>query len=129
MAGEMTKDEVTEENYPDHFRIAKFLGGSVEPFDQYQGPYIQSPKLGRLWLEYRPEWRGFIVGEGPVFFLDKESALAEGKQALGTIPLPPEELVAPCNDLLAYYVVNNYATTIASGSTMTDLMYSLEAAL
>lgn len=40
MAGEMTKEDVTREEYPLHFAIADALGGTVEPFDVYQGPYI-----------------------------------------------------------------------------------------
>lgn len=40
MTGEMIKSDVTEEAFPVHFAIAKALGGTVEPFDQYQGPYV-----------------------------------------------------------------------------------------
>lgn len=40
MTGEMYKSDVTEEEYPLHFAIAKALGGTVEPFDVYQGPYV-----------------------------------------------------------------------------------------
>ncbi len=40
MTGEMIKSDVTREAYPLHFAIADELGGSVEPFDQYQGPYV-----------------------------------------------------------------------------------------
>ena len=40
MTGEMLKEEVTRDNYPLYFKIADALGGTVEPFDQYQGPYI-----------------------------------------------------------------------------------------
>ena len=40
MTGEMYKNDVTREEYPIHFEIADDLGGSVEPFDQYQGPYV-----------------------------------------------------------------------------------------
>ena len=40
MAGEMTASEVTRENFPIHFAIADALGGTVHPFDYYQGPYI-----------------------------------------------------------------------------------------
>ena len=40
MTGEMCRSELTAEAYPIHFAIAKALGGSVEPFDQYQGPYV-----------------------------------------------------------------------------------------
>lgn len=40
MAGEMHISEVTKENFPLHFAIAEAFGGTVHPFDQYQGPYI-----------------------------------------------------------------------------------------
>lgn len=40
MTGEMYKSDVTEEEYPLHFAIAKALHGTVEPFDVYQGPYV-----------------------------------------------------------------------------------------
>jgi hypothetical protein len=40
MTGEMIRSEVTREAYPLHFAIADEFGGSVEPFDQYQGPYV-----------------------------------------------------------------------------------------
>ena len=49
MTGEMHESEVTREAYPLHFAIADELGGEVRPFDQYQGPYVQTPK-GNLWL-------------------------------------------------------------------------------
>jgi len=40
MTGEMFKEDVTREAYPLHFAIADALGGTVKPFDQYQGPYV-----------------------------------------------------------------------------------------
>ena len=50
MTGEMHESEVTSEAYPIHFAIANEIGGTVRPFDQYQGPYILSAKGHRLWL-------------------------------------------------------------------------------
>lgn len=51
MTGEMHKSEVTPENFPHHFRaIRNHKGAQVLPFDQYQGPYVHIPKLGRFWL-------------------------------------------------------------------------------
>lgn len=41
MTGEMSKDDVTRDEFPLHFAIADALGGTVEPFDVYQGPYIK----------------------------------------------------------------------------------------
>ncbi len=40
MTGEMYKSDVTPDAYPLHFAIAKAVGGSVEPFGVYQGPYV-----------------------------------------------------------------------------------------
>jgi hypothetical protein len=51
MTGEMSRSEVTPEAYPAHFAIAKAYNGSVEPFDQYQGPYVLVPGYGRLWVQ------------------------------------------------------------------------------
>lgn len=53
MTGEMSRDEVTRENYPLYFACVDALGRSdvtVEPFDQYQGPYIRVPGKGRYFL-------------------------------------------------------------------------------
>lgn len=63
MTGEMSRDEVTEENFPIHFAIAKALGGTVHPFDQYQGPYISNfPDVGaKLWLQVHGEGPGFQI--------------------------------------------------------------------
>jgi hypothetical protein len=41
MSGEMHPSEVTAENFPLHFAVVKEFGGDVQPFDQYQGPYIR----------------------------------------------------------------------------------------
>ncbi len=40
MTGEMYQSDVTREAYPLHFAVADALGGVVNPFDQYQGPYV-----------------------------------------------------------------------------------------
>lgn len=50
MTGEMHKSEVTKESYPCHFAVAEKYQGTVEPFDQYQGPYVHIPGKGRFWL-------------------------------------------------------------------------------
>lgn len=49
MTGEMSREEVTPEAYPLHFAIADALGGSVHPFDQYQGPFV-SAEREKFWL-------------------------------------------------------------------------------
>lgn len=49
MTGEMSKADVTREAFPVHFAIADELGGSVHPFDVYQGPYIRA-RGHKLWL-------------------------------------------------------------------------------
>jgi hypothetical protein len=51
MTGEMCKDDVTREEFPLHFAVADAVpGASVEPWDVYQGPYIQLPGYGCYWL-------------------------------------------------------------------------------
>ncbi len=50
MTGEMSKADVTEEAFPVHFAIAAACGGTVKPFDVYQGPYILTPTGERLFL-------------------------------------------------------------------------------
>jgi len=50
MTGEMSQADVTEEAWPIHFAIAKEFGGTVRPFDVYQGPYIYIPSKGRVWV-------------------------------------------------------------------------------
>ena len=49
MTGEMSYDDLTPEEFPLHFAIAEALGGTVRPFDKYQGPYVTVPN-GNLWL-------------------------------------------------------------------------------
>ena len=46
----MCREEVTAEAYPLHFAIAKAFKGTVEPFEQYQGPYVLTPK-GKFWIQ------------------------------------------------------------------------------
>lgn len=58
MTGEMSRSEVTPEAYPVHFAIANALGGTVHPFDQYQGPFV-SAAGHRLWLT--GEGDGFVA--------------------------------------------------------------------
>ena len=49
MTGEMHYSEVTRDEYPWHFAIADALGGTVEPFDHYQGPYVRVDGC-RVWI-------------------------------------------------------------------------------
>lgn len=49
MTGEMSQADVTPEAYPWHFRVVAEYGGTVEPFDQYQGPYIFRDGV-RYWM-------------------------------------------------------------------------------
>src|SRR5271157_830423 len=49
--GEQSSDDVTRKEYPLWYLIADALGGTVEPFDVYQGPYITVPgNEGRLFI-------------------------------------------------------------------------------
>jgi hypothetical protein len=82
--GEMHPSEVTKENWPIHFAIAEALGGTVQPFDQYQGPYIsiggdirsgsgyyagtpRIPGVVRLWVQVKDD-----SGFGTVYNEDNE---------------------------------------------------------
>ena len=49
MTGEMSCEEVTRESFPLHFAIADAFNGTVEPFDQYQGPYVLANGQ-RFWI-------------------------------------------------------------------------------
>lgn len=62
MTGEMSKRDVTREAYPWHFAIADLLGGTVEPFDVYQGPFVDTP-CGRFWLCSDDGESGYIYNE------------------------------------------------------------------
>lgn len=46
MAGEQSESDVTREEFPVHFAIADKIGGTVRPFDVYQGPYIYTDAAG-----------------------------------------------------------------------------------
>ncbi len=51
MTGEMSKEEVTRDAYPMYFAAADLIpNATVEPFDQYQGPYIHVPGRGQFFL-------------------------------------------------------------------------------
>lgn len=63
MTGEMSKADVTREAYPIHFEIADAIGGTVEPFDVYQGPYIATPDGVRLFVCSDDGCNAFIWNE------------------------------------------------------------------
>lgn len=82
MTGEMSRDDVTEEAFPIHFAIAKELGGTVEPFDVYQGPYIQLDGA-RLWLSSEDGIGAYVFNEttrckSEDFFFANMAATDEG---------------------------------------------------
>ena len=64
MTGEMHPSEVTREAYPLHFAVADALGGTVHPFDQYQGPYVSiGPDIRtrvRSWALHHPRGLGIV---------------------------------------------------------------------
>jgi hypothetical protein len=54
MTGEMAQSEVTRENYPELYALRDALkrrGIKSQPraFDQYQGPYLAIPGIGKVW--------------------------------------------------------------------------------
>ena len=90
--GEMSREDVTRETYPAHFAIADALEGTVEPFDVYQGPYIDT-KYGRLFIATEEGglatvWNEANTNESNAFFYDNENEAVDA--ALSTIPNPPE---------------------------------------
>lgn len=67
VAGEMSQSEVTRENYPGLFALRDALKrrGIVSyprAFDQYQGPYLSVPGVGKVWYT-----DGYYQGVGPVY--------------------------------------------------------------
>ena len=67
MTGEMY--EATRDEWPTHFAIADAVGGTVQPFDQYQGPYIvveSDIRIGNTPYAYAPPGpvRLWMVEEG-----------------------------------------------------------------
>jgi hypothetical protein len=90
--GEMSRGDVTREAYPAHFAIAEALGGTVEPFDVYQGLYVDT-KFGRLFISMEDGgmatvWNEANTNESNAFFYDDENSAVDA--ALSTIPNPPE---------------------------------------
>jgi len=92
MTGEMSKSEVTRESYPAFFRLKDEIrrrynvNVTVEPWDQYWGPYVLVDHKVKVWAgrEFQPhgvrnpwmvEWRGDFKevnsGKGVYQELDK----------------------------------------------------------
>jgi hypothetical protein len=96
MTGEMSRDEVTRESYPLHFALGDKLGGTVRPFDQYQGPFLSSPR-GVFWLisgdGYHCRWyegNGSLVSESFAYD-DSDGAAAAGEALAGGIGFPVDD--------------------------------------
>lgn len=90
MTGEMNKADVTREDYPLHFAIADALGGTVEPFDVYQGPYVSTTANGWAWPV-----RLFIGSDdGATAYVWNETARKQSKPFLYNGPLAEREAVA-----------------------------------
>ena len=92
--GEMSRSDVTPENYPIHFAIADAIGGTVEPFDVYQGPYIDTAQGYRLFVTDEEGgmaviWRDRLgdptdIAESNAFYHDDEEGAVEA--ALSLLP-------------------------------------------
>jgi|TARA_R100001530_G_C4231517_1_gene132776 hypothetical protein len=68
MTGEMSwinqdGEDSNGDEWRTHAAVAKAVGGTLRPFDVYQGPYISLPKGGRLWL-------GCLDGIEGTFYID-----------------------------------------------------------
>jgi hypothetical protein len=64
--GEMSQAELDQngrQEWPLHFAIADALGGVVKPFDQYQGPYVELPEEGRLFIYSEDGAEGVVWNE------------------------------------------------------------------
>lgn len=92
MTGEMVQSEVTREAYPAMFALRDALkrrGIPSEPraFDQYQGPYLSVPSVGKVW---------YYSGEanGTLFVIDNGIAPAFG----GTFQTEGALVVQPADD-------------------------------
>ena len=90
--GEMSKADVTREAYPIHFAIADAVGGTVEPFDVYQGPYISTDQ-GKLFITVEEGgmatvWNESTHNESNAFFYDDESGAIDA--ALSVLPKKPK---------------------------------------
>ena len=48
--GGQSESDISREEYPAWYAIADALNGEVYPFDVYQGPYIEIPGEGRLFI-------------------------------------------------------------------------------
>lgn len=70
MAGEMSREEVTRESYPDLFELrdalaAQGIESEPRPFDQYQGPYLYVPGVCRAWYDGSDiEGISFVIERG-----------------------------------------------------------------
>jgi hypothetical protein len=64
--GEMSQEELDasgRQEWPLHYVIADILGGVVHPFDQYQGPYVEFPDEGRLFIYSEDGVEGAVFNE------------------------------------------------------------------
>lgn len=88
-AGEMS--EVDHETYPQWFQMAEALGGTVEPFDQYQGPYVHVPGIGKFWINDKTGDNDFVVFNesngrtSPVDLYYGEGGITAGDAAMNTL--------------------------------------------
>ena len=69
MTGEMSAAEVTSENFPGLFELADGLAAAgieahPRPFDQYLGPYLYVPQVGKLWYDSEAAGEMFLLDTG-----------------------------------------------------------------
>ena len=93
MAGEMSQSEVTPESYPALFKLRDSLkrrGIMSEPraFDQYQGPYLNVPNVGRVWIAEN------FTPFGPLFTIER---------SLGNFEIHGARFIYPPSDRTVAY--------------------------
>lgn len=92
-AGGQSPEDVSREEYPIWYIIADALGGTVEPFDVYQGPYITVPgNEGRLFIVTEDGvtaqvWNEHTNAISDEFWVEDENTAVDA--AISILPNPP----------------------------------------
>jgi hypothetical protein len=105
--GEQSAEDLTREEWPMWYAIADALGGTVEPFDVYQGPYISVPgENGRLFIVtedgvWGQVWNEATQQSSSQFDMENENEAVDAALEIvehpptNTLPYGDERLVGP----------------------------------